>query len=51
MGASQILLPLAVETVKDIINSEMDAVAEESRKRLADATDEGTLSLQVTTAI
>ena len=46
-GARQILLPVVVETVKDIINREMDAVVEELKEGSANVTEEGILETTI----
>ena len=42
-GARHVLLPLVIDTVKDIINDEMDAVVEELKEDSADVTEQSVL--------
>jgi len=42
-GARQLLLPLVIKTVKEIINKEMDAVVEELKEESADVTEQSVL--------
>ena len=42
-GAKPILLPLMIETVKEVINKEMDAVVEELKEDSVDVTEQSVL--------
>ena len=46
-GARQVLLPVVVKTVKDIIKKEMDAVVEELKEESAEVTEESVLGMVI----
>ena len=46
-GARQLLLPLVIETMKAVINEEMDAVVEELKEESADVTEQSVLGMVI----